>query len=89
MDGTSMQNFSGALTNFNTALKENLDRLERSKITFKLEATNVTVNLAGGSFLASLKDELKGELLAEIGDQIHNQSFNMAGESTFDASVIG
>ena len=87
MDGAAMQNFSVALTNFNTTLKENLDRLERSKITFKLDATNVTVNLAGGSFLASLKDELKGELMDEIGNQMSNQSFNMAGEPTYDPGL--
>ena len=88
LDAATMQSFTTALNSFNSTLTENLDRLERSKITVKLDATQVSVKLDGGNFLTSLKDEMKAELLAEIGDQMKNQSFNMAGEPSYDPSTL-
>ena len=88
LDAATMQSFTTALNSFNSTLTENLDRLERSKITLTLNATQVSVKLDGGNFLTSLKDEMKAELLAEIGDQMKNQSFNMAGEPSYDPSTL-
>jgi TP901 family phage tail tape measure protein len=87
MDAAAMQSFTTALNSFNSNLTDNLDRLERSKISIKLDATSVTVKLDGGNFLASMRDELKRELLAEISNQMGNQSFNLAGEPTYDPSL--
>ena len=66
----NFDSFSQALNNFNTALAENISRLEQHKFIVKLDPTNVNVNLNGASFLASLKDDIKTELLQEVGNQI-------------------
>ena len=49
----------------------------------------MNVNLNGGSFLNSMKDEVKTELLAEIGSQISSLKFNDAGEPKVNNSVLG
>jgi hypothetical protein len=77
------------LNAFNTAFAKNIANLQNTKFQIKLDTTNVNVNLNGGSFLSSLKDEVKSELLAEIGSQISKTKFNDAGEPKVNNSVLG
>jgi hypothetical protein len=79
---------SDSLRSFNANLKENIDRLQKTKFQIKLDNTNVTVNLKSGGFLRKLKKQVKDELLAEVGDQIKNLKFNDAGEASTDNNVL-
>ena len=77
------------LNAFNSAFAQNIANLQNTKFQIKLDTTNVNVNLNGGSFLNSMKDEVKTELLAEIGSQISSLKFNDAGEPKVNNSVLG
>ena len=68
-----------SLNSFNSTLSANIDRLNNTSFNVKLDTTNVNVNLNGGSFLSKLKDDLKNELLVEIGNQIKNYSVGQDG----------
>jgi hypothetical protein len=70
---------STGLRNFNTQLKENIDRLQKTKFQIKLDTTNVNVTLNSGGFLRKLKAEVKDELLAEVGEQIKNIKISDSG----------
>ena len=77
------------LTAFNTAFAQNIANLQNTRFQIKLDTTNVNVNLNGGSFLNSMKEEVKTELLAEIGNQISSLKFNDSGEAKVNNSVLG
>ena len=77
------------LNAFNTAFAQNIANLQNTRFQIKLDTTNVNVNLNGGSFLNSMKEEVKTELLAEIGNQISSLKFNDAGEAKVNNSVLG
>ena len=76
------------LNAFNTAFAQNISNLQNTRFQIKLDTTNVNVNLNGGSFLNSMKEEVKSELLAEVGNQISNLKFNAAGEAKVSNKVI-
>ena len=76
------------LNAFNTAFAQNIANLQNTRFQIKLDTTNVNVNLNGGSFLNSMKEEVKSELLAEVGNQISNLKFNAAGEAKVSNKVI-
>lgn len=72
LDPMVLNNFSEALNNFNKQLTDSITTLSTTKFKVTLDTTNVNVNLTGGSFLMSLKESLKEELLQEIGSNIQN-----------------
>ena len=76
------------LNAFNTAFAQNISNLQNTRIQIKLDTTNVVVTLNGGSFLNSMKEEVKSELLAEVGNQISNLKFNNAGEAKVSNKVL-
>mgnify|MGYP003113812234 FL=1 len=76
------------LSQFNSELSKNIGRLQNTKINIKLDATKVDVNLNGGGFLAGLKDELKKELMADVGEKIKELKFNDNGNAEFSPTVL-
>ena len=76
-----LNNFSKALNTFNQDLSKNIENLNKMKFKIKLDTTNVNININGGSFLASLKDSLKDELLQEMGEQIKTLEFDHSGKA--------
>jgi hypothetical protein len=77
------------LNAFNSAFAKNIANLQNTKFQIKLDTTSVNVNLNGGSFLNSLKEEIKSELLVEVGSQISNLKFTDAGDAKPNGSVLG
>jgi TP901 family phage tail tape measure protein len=57
-----MSNFATALENFNRELSRNVESLKDSKITIKLDSTNVNINLNDGGLLKSLKAQVAQEI---------------------------
>ena len=76
------------LNAFNTAFAQNIANLQNTRFQIKLDTTNVVVTLNGGSFLNSMKEEVKTELLAEVGNQISNLKFTAAGDAKVNKSVL-
>ena len=76
------------LNTFNTSLAQNIDKLQNTKFQIKLDTTNVNVNLNGGGFLAGLKEELKGELMADVGEKIKTLRFDESGNASFSESLV-
>ena len=64
-----------------------VDKLVGFEFKVKLDPTVVTVNLTGTSFLGKMKDDIKNELFAAIGQKINSMSFNMAGEPNFNPGL--
>ena len=77
------------LNAFNSAFAKNIANLQNTKFQIKLDTTNVNVNLNGGSFLNSMKEEIKSELLVEVGSQISNLKLTDAGDAKPNGSVLG
>tara|TARA_R100000406_G_scaffold7987_3_gene5485 strand:- start:8326 stop:14238 length:5913 start_codon:yes stop_codon:yes gene_type:complete len=76
------------LNTFNTSLAQNIEKLQNTKFQIKLDTTNVNVNLNGGSFLSGLKEELKGELMADVGEKIKTLRFDESGNASFSESLV-
>ena len=77
-----------SLQDFNTKLESNIQKLNNTTLNIKLDTTNVNVNLNGGTFLAKMKDDLKSELLLEIGGQISNASIGQDGKIRLKPGVV-
>ena len=84
----NFEGFSQSLKSFNTALAENITRLEQHKFIIKLDPTNVNVNLNGASFLESLREDIKKELLQEVGDQIASAKPREDGGLQLQSAVL-
>jgi TP901 family phage tail tape measure protein len=78
-----------SLDKFNTDLSSNIDKLNSTNFNIKLDTTNVNVNLTGGSFLSKMKDELRDELMREIGNKIQNYKSGEGGSLRENRSVLG
>lgn len=76
---------SSSLIGFSDAVR----KLEQIKISVKIDPTNVNVNFNGTSFLATLRDDIKAELINEVRRQLPNLKQNMAGETTLNTGVLG
>lgn len=83
-----INNLSISLNKFNTDLSANIDRLNNTSFNVKLDTTNINVNLNGGSFLSKLKEDLKNELLLEVGNQIRNASIGQDGRLKTNPGVV-
>jgi hypothetical protein len=57
-----------------------VDRLAKTNFSVKLDTTNVNVNLNGGSFLESMKESIKTELLAAVAVEIGKYKPNSLGD---------
>jgi TP901 family phage tail tape measure protein len=78
-----------SLDKFNTDLSSNIDKLNSTNFNIKLDTTNVNVNLTGSSFLSKMKDELRDELMREIGNKITNYKSGEGGSLRENRSVLG
>jgi hypothetical protein len=83
--------FSGlvkSLTAFGSQMSENIKSLQNTKFQITLDTTNVNINLSGGSFLNSMKEEIKQQLLSEIGSRLNNSSVNSAGKVNTETNQV-
>ena len=80
LDPTTVNKLSEALNTFNQQLTNSINTLSTTKFQIALDTTNVNVNLTGGSFLMSLKESLRQELLREIGADLENYEVTDGGK---------
>ena len=78
-----------ALRNVFADFSASVDRLVNTQFSVKLDTTNVNVNLNGGSFLASMKDGIKKELLAAVAVEIGKYKQNSSGDLVRSETVLG
>ena len=71
---------ASSLSNSLGGFVEAVNKLAQLKISVKLDPVHVNVNLSNASMLGMLSDQVKKEVLAEVGEQIKNIKFNNAGE---------
>jgi hypothetical protein len=57
-----MSEFATVLENFNRELSKNVESLRDSKITIKLDSTNVNINLNDGGLLKAITSQVKQEI---------------------------
>jgi hypothetical protein len=77
-----------ALEGFNTQLSNNIRDLQNTKFKIALDTTNINVNLMGGSFLNSMKEDIKKELLSEVSQKIGQMSVGNGGKLTENRSTL-
>ena len=66
-----------------------VDKLIGSKFQVALDTTNINVNFNGASFLETMKEDIKKELLTEVGKQISQFKTNTSGDLKKTNSVLG
>jgi hypothetical protein len=77
-----------ALKNVFADFSSAVDKLISSQFSVKLDTTNVNVNFNGGSFLASMKEDIKSELLKEVATQISKAKPNSNGTLGVTPTVL-
>jgi TP901 family phage tail tape measure protein len=83
--------FSGlikSLTAFGSQMAENIKSLNDTKFKITLDTTNINVNLNGGSFLSSMKEEIKQQLMSEISKEIQNYGTGPGNKLTKNQSTL-
>jgi hypothetical protein len=65
-----------------------VDKLANTQFSVKLDTTNVNVNLNGASFLATLKEDIKNELLGEVAREIGRAKQNSSGDMELRKTVL-
>ena len=66
-----------------------VDKLVQPKFHVTLDPTNVNVNFNGASFLDGMKEDIKKELLDEVGEQIKKAKPNTSGDLKTGTTVLG
>ena len=66
-----------------------VDKLVQTKFHVSLDPTNVNVNFNGASFLETMKEDIKKELLDEVGEQIKKSKPNTSGDLKTGTTVLG
>ena len=66
-----------------------VDKLVKTKFHVSLDPTNVNVNFNGASFLETMKEDIKKELLDEVGEQIKKSKPNTSGDLKTGTTVLG
>jgi TP901 family phage tail tape measure protein len=77
----------GQLGNVFQQFSDAVNKLADIKISVKLDPTTVKIDLAGTSFLGSLTEQVKQELLAETGRQMQKQYTTNTGDVATTNSV--
>jgi TP901 family phage tail tape measure protein len=77
------------LTNIFNNFAATVDKLIGSKFQVALDTTNINVNFNGASFLETMKEDIKQELLTEVGKQISQFKTNTSGDLKKTNSVLG
>ena len=91
VDGVS-STFSAAIPQLTTIFNNfaaTVDKLIGSKFQVALDTTNINVNFNGASFLETMKEDIKKELLTEVGKQISQFKTNTSGDLKKTNSVLG
>ena len=88
LDPTVVTNLTNSLNQFNADLANNIAKLQNMKFKVKLDTANVNVNLNGGGFLADLKDNIKNELMQEVGEKIKTLEFDQSGRAKFGGGFL-
>ena len=84
--------FSNAMPGLNTAFSgfaETVQKLMSTKFQVALDPTNINVNFNGGSFLTTMKDEIRTELLDEVKREIEKAKPNTSGDLGTNTTVLG
>ena len=68
------------LATFSNQFEQSVQKLMDFQLNVKVDPTNVTVNFQGGSFLSTLKEDIKNELLEKVKSEIGNAKFNESGD---------
>jgi hypothetical protein len=68
------------LATFSNQFEQSVQKLMNFQLNVKVDPTNVTVNFQGGSFLSTLKEDIKNELLEKVKSEIGNAKFNESGD---------
>jgi hypothetical protein len=77
--GNSLQGVFGQFT-------QSVEKLVTSKFSVQLDP--VTINIEGGSFLQNMKQEIKSELLREVGQELQKGKINNTGTFGTSNSVL-
>lgn len=77
-----------ALRNVFADFSATVDRLVNTQFSVKLDTTNVNVNFNGASFLASMKEDIKRELLDEVAREISKAKPNSGGDMQLRNTVL-
>jgi TP901 family phage tail tape measure protein len=80
LSSETVQGLTTALNDFNTKLKDNIQKLNDTTFHVKLDNTNINVNLTGGSFLSTLKSDIGEQVLATVGREIINYKVGNDGK---------
>lgn len=89
IDPSVLTNFSASLDNFNKQLSQNISNLQNTKFQIALSPTNINVNLTGTSFLASLTETIKKDLITFVGEEIRNYAVGNDGKLRRSGSTLG
>ena len=84
--------FSDALPNLKNVFSNfaaSVDKLVNTKFNVALDTTNVNVNFNGASFLETLKEDIKNELLEEVSEQIKKAKPSTSGDMETRSTVLG
>jgi len=65
-----------------------VDKLANMQFHVKLDTTNVNVNFNGLSFLATMKEDIKSELLEKVREEIGNAKTNLSGKIVTDRTGV-
>jgi hypothetical protein len=85
---SAFQDSLPALRNVFDGFSQAVDRLANTQFSVKLDTTNVNVNLNGASFLASMKEDIKRELLDEVAREIGKAKPNSNGDLELRNTVL-
>jgi len=79
---SAIPSLQGIFDSFNRSV----EALSTTKFSVQLDP--VTINIEGGSFLQTMKKEIRNELLTEVGRQLQNGKINNTGSFTTSSSVL-
>jgi hypothetical protein len=88
LSAETVQSLTTALNNFNQTLSQNIDKLNNTNFNVKLDATNINVNLTGGSFLSNLNKQIQDEVMKTVGQEITNYRAVDGGKLQKDTRVV-
>jgi len=80
----TVTSLNSAFAVFDTAV----NKLVGIKLGVKLDPTVVTVNFENTSFLATLRDSVRDEVLAQVKNQMPNVGLNLSGDNTYDPDAV-
>ena len=87
--GSAITNSLPGLEGVFNQFAASVDKLIGTKFNVALDTTNVNVNFNGASFLETLKDDIKTELLNEVSEQIKKAKPNTSGDLDTRTTVLG